>query len=184
MYNFTLEPSLKLCSFHNFFVNRNVCQNSMRFEEASCAWNNWFTVVQIRRFGRNCCRWTGFIWSFLVTQVVTYIRTTPTPLVLLFIPFKFLVCMMIKFIITKEKEKEEDTIKRPQQNVLSTYEANFFIILFGRAFKMMKNGIFFSWLPSYARVWFMQIRDLWRHFVDTKWCKITKNLISLTTFSV
>ena len=63
------------------------------------------------------CRWTGFIWSLLVTQVVTYIRTTPTPLLLLFIPYKFLVCMMIKFRITKEKEKEEDTIKRPQQNV-------------------------------------------------------------------
>ena len=30
---------------------------------------------------------------------------------------KFLVRVMIKFRITKEKEKEEDTIKRPQQNV-------------------------------------------------------------------
>ena len=43
--------------------------------------------------------------------------TTPTPLLLLFIPCKFFVRMMIKFRITKEKEKEEDTIKRPQQNV-------------------------------------------------------------------
>ena len=60
--------------------------------------------------GRNCCRWTGFIRSLLVTQVVTYIRTTPTP-------DKFFVCMMIKFRITEEKEKEEDTIKRPQLNV-------------------------------------------------------------------
>ena len=44
--------------------------------------------------------------------------TTPTPLLLLFIPYKFLVRMMIKFRITKEKEKEKevDTIKRPQQN--------------------------------------------------------------------
>ena len=48
-----------------------------------------------------------------------YIHThyAPTPLLLLFIPYKFLVRMMIKFRITKEKEKEEDTIKRPQQNV-------------------------------------------------------------------
>ena len=55
------------------------------------------------------------IWNLLVTQVVTYIRTTP--LLLLFIPSKFLVRTMIKFKITKEKEKGEDTIKRPQQNV-------------------------------------------------------------------
>ena len=48
-----------------------------------------------RRFGRNCCRWTGLIWNLLITQVVTYIRTTPTPLLLLFIPYKFLVRMMI-----------------------------------------------------------------------------------------
>ena len=37
------------------------------------------------------------------------------PLLLLFIPYKFLVLMMIKFRIIKEKEKEEDTIKQPQQ---------------------------------------------------------------------
>ena len=117
MNNFALEPHSKLCSFHNLFVNRNVCQISMRFEEANCAWNNWFPEVQLWRFGRNCCRWTGFIWSLLVTQVVTYVRTTPTPLLLLFIPYKVLVRMMIKFRITKEKEIEEGTIKRPQQNV-------------------------------------------------------------------
>ena len=29
-----------------------------------------------------------------------------------------------------------------------------------------------------------KIDDLWRHRVDTKWCKITKNWISFTTFSV
>ena len=52
--------------------------------------------------------------SLLVTQVVTYIRTTPTPLLF---PYKFLVRMMIKLRITKEKEKKEDTIKQPQQNV-------------------------------------------------------------------
>ena len=38
--NFALEPFSKLCSFHNLFVNRNVCQISMSFEEANCAWNN------------------------------------------------------------------------------------------------------------------------------------------------
>ena len=38
--NFALEPYSKLCSFHNSFVNRNVRQISMRFEEANCAWNN------------------------------------------------------------------------------------------------------------------------------------------------
>ena len=63
------------------------------------------------------CRWSGFIWSLLVPQVVTYIRTTPTLLLLLFIPYKFSVRMKIKFRITKEREIEEDTIKRPQQNV-------------------------------------------------------------------
>ena len=35
--------------------------------------------------------------------LVTYIRTTPTPLLVLFIPYKFLVRMMIKYRITKEK---------------------------------------------------------------------------------
>ena len=29
-----------------------------------------------------------------------------------------------------------------------------------------------------------KLDDLWRHFVDKKWCKITKNLLSLTTFTV
>ena len=38
--NFALEPYSKLSSFHNLYVNRNVCQITMRFEEANCAWNN------------------------------------------------------------------------------------------------------------------------------------------------
>ena len=38
--NFALEPYSKLCSFHNLFVNRNVCQISIRFEEANCPWNS------------------------------------------------------------------------------------------------------------------------------------------------
>ena len=38
--NFALEPYSKLCSFHNLFVNRNVCQVCKRFEEANCPWNN------------------------------------------------------------------------------------------------------------------------------------------------
>ena len=29
-----------------------------------------------------------------------------------------------------------------------------------------------------------KLDDLWRHIVDTKWCKITKNWISLTAFSL
>ena len=37
---FALEPYSKLCLFHNLFVNRNVCQISMHFEAANCAWNN------------------------------------------------------------------------------------------------------------------------------------------------
>ena len=38
--NFALEPYSKLYCIHNLFVNRYVCQISMRFEEANCAWNN------------------------------------------------------------------------------------------------------------------------------------------------
>ena len=38
--NFALVPYSKLCSFHNLFVNRNVCQISMRFKDGNCAWNN------------------------------------------------------------------------------------------------------------------------------------------------
>ena len=38
--NFTLEPYSKLRSFHNLYVNVNVSQISMRFEEANCAWNS------------------------------------------------------------------------------------------------------------------------------------------------
>ena len=38
--NFVLEPYSKLRSFHDLFVNGNVCHISMRFEEANCAWNN------------------------------------------------------------------------------------------------------------------------------------------------
>ena len=37
--NFALELYSKLCSFHNLPVNGNVCQTTMRFEEANCAWN-------------------------------------------------------------------------------------------------------------------------------------------------
>ena len=47
--NFALELYSKLCSFHNLFEDRNVCQISMCFEEANCAWNNWFTEVQIMK---------------------------------------------------------------------------------------------------------------------------------------
>ena len=40
MNNFALEQYSKLCSFHKLFVNPNVCQISMPFEVANCAWNN------------------------------------------------------------------------------------------------------------------------------------------------
>ena len=51
---------------------------------------------------------------------VTYICTTPTRAIAFYCLFhtsKFLVRMMIKFRKTKEQGKEEDTIKRSQQNV-------------------------------------------------------------------
>ena len=38
--NFALEPYFKLFSILNLFRNRNVCQISMRFEEANCGWKN------------------------------------------------------------------------------------------------------------------------------------------------
>ena len=38
--NFARELNSKLCCFHNLSVNRNVCQITMRFEEANCAWND------------------------------------------------------------------------------------------------------------------------------------------------
>ena len=38
--NFALELYSNVCSLHNLPVNRNVCQISMHFEEANCAWNN------------------------------------------------------------------------------------------------------------------------------------------------
>ena len=54
----------------------------------------------------------------------------------------------------------------------SAYEANFFIILFDRAFKMMKNGIYFIVIAplvlSYSRFWFMQIRWLVTSFCGHK----------------
>ena len=56
MNNIALEPYSKLCSFHNLFVNRNIYQISMRFKETNCACNNWFTEVQLWRFGRNWSR--------------------------------------------------------------------------------------------------------------------------------
>ena len=61
----------------------------------------------------------GRVHLEFISNASRYIHTvtTPKPLLVLFIPYKLLVRMMIKFRITKEKEKKEDTIKRPQQNV-------------------------------------------------------------------
>ena len=62
--------------------------------------------------------WTGFIWNLLATQVVTYIRTRPYAIVFINYSIQvFLIRMIIKFRITKESEEEEDSIKRPLQNV-------------------------------------------------------------------
>ena len=70
------------------------------------------------KFGGTNKEYYGIFRSgLLVTQVITGMRTALTLLLLLFTPYKFLVCMMIKFRITKEKEKEKDAIKRLQQNV-------------------------------------------------------------------
>ena len=38
--NFELDSYSKLSPFLNLFANHNVWQISMRFKEASCAWNN------------------------------------------------------------------------------------------------------------------------------------------------
>ena len=48
-------------------------------------------------------------------------RTTPTPLLLLFIPYKFLVCMMIKFRIRKEKERKGGHYKTAATKRLSFF---------------------------------------------------------------
>ena len=54
-----------------------------------------------------------------------------------------------------------------------------FITLLERAFKMMKNGVYFiviAFLVAELCKLFVlcELDDLWRHIVDTKWCQITK----------
>ena len=51
----------------------------------------------------NACRLIHTRYAYAIASIVYSIQV--------------LVRVMIKFRITKEKEKEEDTIKRPQQNV-------------------------------------------------------------------
>ena len=51
--NFALGPCSKLCSFHNLFVNRNVCQFSMRFAEANCAWNKLIYRSSVMKIWKN-----------------------------------------------------------------------------------------------------------------------------------
>ena len=57
-------------------------------------------------------------------------------------------------------------------------ERNFFLI-FERAFKMIKNGVYFIVIALFD---LCKLDHWWRHIVYTKWCKITK-IEFLTTFS-
>ena len=59
------------------------------------------------------------------------------------------------------------------------YETKVFISLFERAFKMMKNGVYFIVIALLVA----ELEDLWRHKVDTKWSKISKYGISLQILS-
>ena len=62
---------------------------------------------------------------------------------------------------------------------VKVYMTKFFMSLFERVFKMMKNGIFFhcdSTLGCRVIQYFdlCKLDDFWPHTVDTKWFKITK----------
>ena len=81
---FALEPYSKLCSFHHLFVNRNVsvCQISMRFEKANCAWNTWFTefnyedleeIVHLEFIG-NASRYIHTHYAYAITFIVYSIQ--------------------------------------------------------------------------------------------------------------
>ena len=62
----------------------------------------------------------------------------------------------------------------------------FKIILFERALKMMKNGVYFIVIALLVTNLFnlCKLDDLWHHNVDTKWCKTTKKWLSLAYFSL
>ena len=82
----------------------------MRFEKANCAWNTWFTEFNYEDLEE-------IVHLEFIGNASRYIHTHYAyAIVLLFIPYRFLVRMMIKLRIAKENEKE-DTMKRPQQNV-------------------------------------------------------------------
>ena len=68
-------------------------------------WNKLLLV------GRVLLEFIGSASRYIHTQYANAIAF------IVFFPYKFLVRKMIKLRITREKEKEEDTIKRPQQNV-------------------------------------------------------------------
>ena len=63
-----LDPPLpsysKLCSLRNLFVNGNVCQISRSFEEANCAWNNWWISSCIFALRPRHCFYCLFCTSF------------------------------------------------------------------------------------------------------------------------
>ena len=79
------------------------------------------------------------------------------------------------------------TVIKKHDNILSesAYDVKFFIIiisLFERAFKTMKNGIYFIVIALLVAE--LSKILIYPNFVARKWCKITTNLISLATSSV
>ena len=66
----------------------------------------------------------------------------------------------------------------------SVFDIKFFISSFGRAFKVMKNGVYFILCLVIQDFGLYKSDDLWRHIVDTQWCKITKFGISVQMLGV
>ena len=72
-----------------------------------------------------------------------------------------------------------------EANIGATFKVTmtrFFIILFERAFKMMKNGIYFIVLALIKDFDFCKLDDLWRHNRSTKWCKTKYGIKFETNF--
>ena len=67
----------------------------------------------------------------------------------------------------------------------SVYDAKFFISSFWRSFIVMKNGVYFIVIAFlFAELFRIFGYAMWRHIVDTKWCKITKYGISVQILSL
>mgnify|MGYP007094279963 CR=1 FL=1 len=75
-----------------------------------------------------------------------------------------------------------------QTEFLLKCDTKFLISLFERAFKMIKSGVYFIVItPLVAELFKILVyanQMTCDVIVDTKWCKITKNGISLKTFFV